>query len=139
MYRALVLDKEGVPCFTVQNGHQKDAPEFVSIEVYDESLRGRVWEQFSIKLDRKPFLFSPSACLLYGTLFENTNKFSIPAKLEIGNHYEVAISADVHKGRHSENRRYQARFCLYRTEDGGIKVHQVVYNDGWRYEACQPK
>lgn len=139
MYDAQVLDKNGVPCFTVQKNHQKDAPELASIGVYDESPGGHeMWRQFSIELDRVPLFFSPSFCLLYGTLLENTGKFSKPTPLEVGKPYVVNISADLPKGSGSENRRYKGRFCLSRTESGGIKVHQVIYDKGWRYEVCQP-
>ena len=140
MYDAQVLDKDGIPCFTVQEDHQKDAPKLSSIDVLDISQRASrmMWDQFSIQQDRVPFLFSAAVCLLYGTPFENTGESSNPKKLEVGKSYRVDISAFVPKGEGSENRNYRARFCLSRTESGGVKVHQVIYNKGWRYEVCQP-
>ena len=139
MYDAQVLDKDGIPCFTVRKDHQKDVPELGSIGVHGEFPGGKLmWDEFSIERDRVPFVFSPSACLLYGTPFENTRESSNPKKLEVGKPYMVNIRTDVPKGEGSEPRRYQARFCLSRTENGGVKVHQVIYNKGWRYEVCQP-
>jgi hypothetical protein len=138
MYDAQVLDKDGVPCFTVKESHRKDAPELASIGVLDISRKGNgeMWRQFSIELDRVPFIFSPSVCLLYGTSFENTGDFSKPTPLEVGKPYKVGITADVPKGKGSETRRYQAHFCLSLTENGDTKVHQIFYNQGWHYDVC---
>lgn len=140
MYDAQVLDKDGIPCFSVNEGHLKDAPKLASINVLDVSQRWSrlMWEQFSIELDRIPIVFSPSFCLLYGAPLENTGEFSKPKKLEIGIPYEAYISADVKQGKDLESRRYVVHFCLARTKDDIIKVHQVIYNKGWRYEVCKP-
>lgn len=137
MYEAQVIDKDGVPCFTVREDHQINAPRLASIYVSDESPMGHeMWRQFSIELDRVPILFGPSFCLMYGTKLENTGEFAKPAKLEIGKPYVVGISAFVGKAEHPQNRRYQAHFCLSRTENGSTKVHQIFYNKGWHYDVC---
>jgi hypothetical protein len=144
IYQAQVLDKNGVPCFTV-GGEQKEKQEFVDIKVSEMSLGsdyggGKLWEAHDSVLTTPitpPIILNPSTCVLYGTKFDSEHKSPPAKKLERGKIYDVEFSAGNRGSIY--NRDFTAKFCLISTENGGTKAHQIVSENGeWLWDICKP-
>jgi|GEM_PF-6564147 len=139
-YEAQVLDRNGQPCFTVDQAHLTDAPRLASIEVIAESGQAEIaWREFTVAGKGDTVIFLNAVCLPYGTKLENEGAFAAPQKLTAGRHYAVMLNTDVTRGGKLENRRYRAYFCLVQQDDGSQRVQQVSYDKAvhrWNWDAC---
>jgi hypothetical protein len=134
---AQVLDKDGLPCFTVQNGEKAGLVSLNIAEVSEnlEEMLDSLGEQ-SIGKNQKPILLLPPKCLLYGTRLNKNNSFE-PKKLETNKIYKVSF-IDVLE---NQKKAYQAYFCLAVQRNGEKKVHQIFYDGNrneWNVNACKP-
>lgn len=137
MGEAEVRQVDGVPCFTIPIKEEQragGAPRLSALSVYDASVvpTTEIWS-FTSKSAKMPTL-SSGACILYGQApsgSEGTK--SIP--LQIGNKYGVILSTE-RVDPSDPTFGYDAKFCLVANPSGSVRVHQVIYNQRWRYEVC---
>ena len=106
-----------------------------SLDVSDETKKiDKIWS-FMLRLSAPSQPMPASACILYGQAPPESDARKAEP-LQTGRLYEVFLSArpvdptDPTFG-------YIAKFCLIAQADGGVKVHQVIYKDGWRTEECR--
>lgn len=138
MGEAEVRQVDGVPCFTITEKEEQragGAPRLSALSVYDASASPttEIWS-FTSQLAKMPTL-SSGACIPYGQApaGSETTK-SIP--LQVGKKYGVVLSTE-REDPSDPTFGYDARFCLVAKPDGGVRVQQVIYSKGWRYEACK--
>jgi len=109
--------KDGVPCFSVADDRaaRQSPPKLSVIAVsHEDAEKGGIWYQ-SFKRDQPAMRLHPSECLAYGTGVEEAQE------LQEGVHYVVNIFADFDE----YSNWYHAYFCLYRTEEGEMKIHHA--------------
>lgn len=135
---AEVRQIDGVPCFTIPIKEEQragGAPRLSALSVYDASTAPttEIWS-FASPFAKMPTL-SSDVCIPYGrapTGSETTK--SIP--LQVGKKYGVILNT-VRVDPSDPTFAYDARFCLVANPNGGVRVQQVIYSNGWRYEACE--
>ena len=135
---AAVKDENGVPCFTITEKEQRRAgvPLLGSLIVNEETNEQRrdIW-LFGLNPPGRTQPMPASACILYGQAPPGAEVTKAAEPLQTGRLYGVFLHArpvdttDPTFG-------YDAKFCLVAQAGGGVKVHQVVYKDGWRVEEC---
>jgi len=138
---AAVKDQNGVPCFTVTEKEQQRAgvPLLVALDLADVTVTTKpvveIWS-FVLPASERAQPMPASACILYGQALPGSDVTKAPEPLQTGRLYEVYLNArpvdtsDPTFGVH-------AKFCLIAQAGGGVKVHQVIYKDGWRTEECR--
>lgn len=138
MGEAEVRQLEGVPCFTIPEKEEQSAggaPRLIALSVYDITVSPstEIWS-FTSKLAQKPPI-SSGACILYGQpLPGGESTKSVP--LQLGRKYEVILSTE-RVNQTDPTFGYSARFCLAAKPGEAVRVKQVIYSKGWRYEVCQ--
>lgn len=131
-----VREKNGAPCFTVTAQEEKrtGALHLMALNVYDMSTKPvvTVWSFGMSTDDGQPI--SSKTCVRYGHAPSGASG-SPAAPLQAGKLYQVFLNAKSTR-RNEPTFGYSARFCLLVQPDGKATVHRVVYQDGWRDEAC---
>jgi hypothetical protein len=125
---AQVLERNGIPCFTVKND-KKVTFSSITIEerlAKNDEIVDFLWSQFK-KNSANSIQLTQNTCLLYGTLLDNQDRFSKPKKLEPGKIYNIYLVT-------TNQGDYNAAFCLARTEKGSTKVHQI----NGSFDVCEP-
>lgn len=133
---AAVKDKNGVPCFTITEKEQRQTgvPLLGSLIVSDEAKPAYTIWSFMLHPSVPSQPIPASDCILYGHAPPESDAKKVEP-LQTGRLYDVFLNArpvdttDPTFG-------YDAKFCLIAQAGGGVKVHQVIYKDGWRTEEC---
>lgn len=132
-----IRQEGGMPCFTITPNEEHRAggvPHLAALGVYDASVKPviEVWA-FNLSAEKSQPI-SSSTCVRYGQApSESESTKAVP--LQTGRVYEIFLKTkrveptDPTFG-------HEAKFCLVAKPDGGVRVHQVIYNKGWRYEMC---
>jgi len=135
MYQGQVMQRDGLPCFSVEDNREtrKTPPRLAGLNVasYRDEIAEHVWLR-SFPDDSSSDI-SPANCVVYG------DDGKAPA-LKVGEPYSVAINSFISKGTKRENRSYHAYFCVTETPEGQRIVHQVFRNDskaGYDWSVCQ--
>jgi hypothetical protein len=135
---AQVLDKAGVPCFTVQNG-EKAGLVGLSVREVSENMEKELdslgEQTMGTYQDLIPL--SPPSCFLYGTQLNPSDSFFKTKKLEQGKIYRVLLGVGIG----NQPKEYKAYFCLAPIKNGKTIVHQIFYNNNkneWNIDACKP-
>jgi hypothetical protein len=125
------------PCFTITAKEAQRAGgtlRISALSVYDASVTPttEIWS-FTSKLAKMPTL-SSAACIRYGQVPSGTDGTK-SEPLKVGKLYGVILSTE-RVDSSDPTFGYDAKFCLVEKHDGGVRVQQVIYNQGWRSEVC---
>ena len=113
----------GVPCFTIPEAEEArgGTPDFHAITVTEVGAKGALWKMTMPAQRTFPVTFR--MCIPYAGRVPVLPQ-TPAAALQPRRVYEVAI--DARARRTGAPRNYRARFCLYRQENGAMRVRNIV-------------
>lgn len=138
MGQVVVEDRDGLPCFGIENtvATRIGDPELSELRIGAQGERGyeTVWS-FTLE---KPIPFPPGQCLRYGEVPGKAAMHNPPPPLQFGRLYTVGLRAHV-KDPGDPTFAYTAEFCVVRDSAGEPRVHEVRRHEkagGWDRAAC---
>ena len=141
-WQSAVVSQQGeLPCFGIPDRSDVRAKpldmRFVSVGQQGDGDSGDGWE-LNFTGQSPPVLLLPTACFRYGANLGQDVGATAPA-LVPGRLYEVSMMGDVLDDPISTSRNYDAWFCLARSRDGRLTVHQVAHEKREHFEeVCPP-
>jgi hypothetical protein len=136
-----VRDKNGTPCFSIAAKEEADMGgnlAFGRVYVYEKNHKSKeIWHIWRINDD--PLIpFSSAICLRYGEKIPGTTGID-PLPLDVGKIYGVGLILYPQKNLRPHKVGNIGDFCLIPLNGGGIKVHQILWDESaqrWRTEVC---
>lgn len=134
-----VRDEGGVPCFGISKKEELRAgvPMLSSLKVYDVTAKpGSVVWSFELRPSGKSQPIPSNTCIRYGQAPRGFDIGNAEIPLGIGKVYAVEFGATPQDAT-DPTFGYDAKFCLISRPDGGVRVHQIIFDHGWQYDACK--
>lgn len=141
---ATVIEQNGLPCFSVNDGLVTTGVEAVNVFDNTSAQSKSVWKVLAA-LDKK-LSQSPDICIPYGKKFNDTDiksEYSKPAEpLSVGKVYDVVVMSPL-KDSTDPTHNFRAKFCLKnKPNTTGFNVYQIQWDakqSRWNSDVCSEK